>query len=393
MSAKTKPKKEWSFIQENKQRGNWQFIFTDKTGKRKSKSFPNESQAKKAKKAHDKANKEAAVKASTWDTATDDQKRNFHDLNKFAVENGFDLWDAARHYLKFLTTSSIDRIKIEEAVPLCLTAKEKEDGSSKRYMQSLRSVLNRFKFKCGKLVVDEVRHPQITEFVNSYDISLRTRQGYLTDVRTFFSWCEQKGYCEINPVVAAMPSKAKRKEIMTAKRGRRKLQVLTPIEVQMLLTYCEREEPTLTPYACLCIWGGLRPEREAPNMIDDDITTESVTVPEEFAKDNETRIIEPLSDNFIEWIEFIKGREGSFQPVKNLKRKWEKAKKSIGREWPHDCLRHSYASYHFAEFNDAGLTAKNLGHPDSTLLRKDYNGAVTKAQAKEFWAIRPSDCR
>ena len=55
--------------------------------------------------------------------------------------------------------------------------------------------------------------------------------------------------------------------------------------------------------------------------------------------------------------------------------------------------RGSYASYHFAEFNDAGLTAKNLGHPDSTLLRKDYNGAVTKAQAKEFWAIQPSDCR
>jgi integrase/recombinase XerD len=189
-----------------------------------------------------------------------------------------------------------------------------------------------------------------------------------------------------------MPSKAKRKEIMNAKRGRWKLQVLTPTEVQMFLTYCEREEPTLTPYACLCVWGGLRPEREAPNMIDDDITTESVTVPEEFAKDNETRIIEPLLDNFIEWIEFIKGREGSFQPVKNLKRKWEKAKKSIGREWPHDCLRHSYASYHFTEFNDAGLTAKNLGHPDSMLLRKDYNGAVTKAQAKEFWAIRPSDC-
>ena len=190
-----------------------------------------------------------------------------------------------------------------------------------------------------------------------------------------------------------MPSKAKRKEIMTAKRGRRKLQVLTPTEMQMLLTYCEREEPTLTPYACLCVWGGLRPEREAPNMIDDDITTESVIVPEEFAKDNETRIIEPLSDNFIEWIEFIKGREGSFQQVKNLKRKWEKAKKSIGRDWRHDCLRHSYASYHFAEFNDAGLTAKNLGHPDSTLLWKAYNGAVTKAQAKEFWAIRPSDCR
>ena len=211
--------------------------------------------------------------------------------------------------------------------------------------------------------------------------------------RQVFSWCAQKGYCDVNPVVAAMPSKAKRKEIMNAKRGRRKLQVLTPAEVQMLLTYCEREEPTLTPYACLCIWGGLRPEREAPNMIDDDITTESVTVPEEFAKDNETRIIEPLSDNFIEWIEFIKGREGSFQPVKNLKRKWEKAKKSIDREWPHDCLRHSYASYHFAMYRDVGLTAKNLGHPNPTLLRKDYNNAVTRSEAARFWEIAPGGRR
>ena len=377
----------------NAQRQNYLLRWYDATGKSSTETFATKAKAEKAKAIKVKELKSAEVKAADYENFTSKEKRNAYDVIMHSRNQGYDIWDAVRHYDKFLATSSIDRIKVEKAVPLCLEAKEKEDGVSLRYLQSLRSILNRFKFKCGKLVVDEVRHPQITQFVNGYDISLRTRQGYLTDLRSFFSWCEQKGYCEINPCVAAMPSKAKRKEIMNAKRGRRKLQVLTPAEVQMLLTYCEREEPTLTPYACLCIWGGLRPEREAPNMIDDDITTESVTVPEEFAKDNETRIIEPLSDNFIEWIEFIKGREGSFQPVKNLKRKWEKAKKSIDREWPHDCLRHSYASYHFAEFNDAGLTAKNLGHPDSTLLRKDYNGAVTKAQAKEFWAIRPSDCR
>ena len=393
MSAKTKPRKEWSFIQENKQRGNWQFIFTDKTGKRKSQSFPNESQAKKAKKAHDKANKEAAVKASTWDTASDDQKRNFHDLNRFAVQNDFDLWDAARHYLKYITTSSIDHIKVKEAVPLCLEAKENEDGASTRYIQSLRSILNRFAAHSGNLVVDEVRHPQITEFLKGYKISLRTRQGYLTDLRSFFSWCEQKGHCEVNPCVAAMPSKAQRKKIMNAKRGRRKLQVLTPAEVKKLLSYCEKEEPTLTPYAVLCVFGGLRPEREAPNMIDDDIQEGQIFVTKEIAKDGEDRWIEPLTPNFDKWIRYIKKRDGSFQKVPNLKRKWEKAKKVIGRDWPHDCLRHSYASYHFAHFNDAGLTAKNLGHPNTTLLKNDYNGAVTKAQAKAFWAILPSHCR
>ena len=73
-------------------------------------------------------------------------------------------------------------------------------------------------------------------------------------------------------------------------------------------------------------------------MIDEDITVECVTVPKELAKDKETRIIEPLSANFIK---HIKRREGSFQKVTNLKRKWNKAKKVIGRDWPHDCLCHS----------------------------------------------------
>ena len=211
---------------------------------------------------------------------------------------------------KYRATSTLDHVKVRDAVPLCLEAKEKEDGASKRYLQSLRSVLNRFAFKCGNLVVNEVRHPQITEFLKGYKISLRTRQGYLTDLRTFFSWCEQKGHCEVNPCVAAMPSKAKRKQIMEAKRGRRKLQVLTPGEVKKLLTYCETEEPTLTPYACLCVFGGLRPEREAPNMIDEDITAAGhgpfkveVDLMQPLDPDKKPRVHEPPLNHVGLWVD------------------------------------------------------------------------------------------
>ena len=38
---------------------------------------------------------------------------------------------------------------------------------------------------------------------------------------------------------------------------------------------------------------------------------------------------------------------------------------------------------------DAGLTAKTLGHPNPTLLKKDYNNAVTRAEAESFWSIAP----
>ena len=110
-------------------------------------------------------------------------------------------------------------------------------------------------------------------------------------------------------------------------------------------------------------------------------------------KDGETRIIEPLTPNLVEWIGVIRQSSQSPLPLTNLRRRWDRAKQVLDRKWPHDAMRHSYASYHFAMFGNAGLTSKNLGHPDTTLLRKDYNGAVTKAQAKTFWAILPKHCR
>ena len=108
-----------------------------------------------------------------------------------------------------------------------------------------------------------------------------------------------------------------------------------------------------------------------------------ITVDASIAKDGETRIIEPLAPNLVEWIKFIGSSCPNPLPLRNLKRRWERAREVVGR-WPHDAMRHSYASYHFSMYQDAGLTAKNLGHPNPTLLRKDYNNAVTREQAKGF---------
>ena len=83
------------------------------------------------------------------------------------------------------------------------------------------------------------------------------------------------------------------------------------------------------------------------------------------------------------------GYQGHLQIPVTLKKPQAAAGSGLGRDWPHDAMRHSYASYHFAMYRDAGLTAKNLGHPNPTLLRKDYNNAVTRAEAEEFWSIYP----
>ena len=58
-------------------------------------------------------------------------------------------------------------------------------------------------------------------------------------------------------------------------------------------------------------------------------------------------------------------------------------------DWVHNATRHSFVSYHLAEFENAGKTALEAGHSE-TMLFAHYRALVTPAAAKEYWAILPA---
>ena len=80
-----------------------------------------------------------------------------------------------------------------------------------------------------------------------------------------------------------------------------------------------------------------------------------------------------MTPNLAEWIGFIDFKGVKPFPIGNLRRRWDRAKQVGEKKRPHDSMRHSYASYHFAMFGNASLIAKNLGYQNSTLFKKDYN--------------------
>ena len=170
---------------------------------------------------------------------------------------------------------------------------------------------------------------------------------------------------------------------------RRIKQFLSVEECHLLLSWTEKNDPDLLVYPVLCLFAGLRSEQEATGIDWPSITISHITVDATITKNGETRIIEPLTPNIVEWIRFIDSKGVNPFPLRNLRRRWDRAKQVLGRKWPHDAMRHAYASYHFAMFGNAGLTSKNLGHPDLTLLRKFYNGAVNQVEARRFWSISP----
>ena len=68
--------------------------------------------AEEARKAKVKEQKLSSSKAAQYEDISDSEKRYLFDLYNHSENQGFELWDAVRHYERFLATSSIDRIKI-----------------------------------------------------------------------------------------------------------------------------------------------------------------------------------------------------------------------------------------------------------------------------------------
>jgi integrase len=65
-------------------------------------------------------------------------------------------------------------------------------------------------------------------------------------------------------------------------------------------------------------------------------------------------------------------------------------RKAAGLEqWPENCLRHSFASYHLAVHGDAVKTAAQLGHMSVKLIHDHYKALVLKFDSEKFWALRP----
>ena len=47
-----------------------------------------------------------------------------------------------------------------------------------------------------------------------------------------------------------------------------------------------------------------------------------------------------------------------------LQKRWDDLRRQVGMyvNWPHDGLRHSYGTWHFALYQDLGKTAAQMGH-------------------------------
>jgi len=116
-----------------------------------------------------------------------------------------------------------------------------------------------------------------------------------------------------------------------------------------------------------------------------------ITVGPDIAKTGHVRHIS-MSENLKAWIvaympedqwKITEGRR-----VFTRQRKEVQAAAGVD-EWPHNAMRHTFATMHVSYHQNAALTATELGHHSQDLLYRHYRGLATKEEASQYWGISP----
>jgi len=153
----------------------------------------------------------------------------------------------------------------------------------------------------------------------------------------------------------------------------------------LLLNKAERECPEMIPYFVLCMFAGIRPfETKRLDWSDISLTRQYIYIRKKTSKTRAERYV-TIEDNLLAYLVKYKATGKVFFST----RAFNTVRAKAGIRWGHDCLRHSFGSYHLGKYENSGKTAEQMGHQRTDVLYKHYRKAVLPKEAEAFWAIVP----
>ena len=265
-------------------------------------------------------------------------------------------------------------VTVAEAVNEFLKVKARA-GRSDRYLRQLRVSLNSFARGRMQTDLDAVTLLDLESWLDAQGWAAKTQRGYLCDVRTLFNFAVRRGLARHNPAnavelpafVEALPS------------------IHTPAQVCAVLNFAREFDPVVCRALAIRYFAGLR-SSEAHRLIEAEIGRDYVEVTAAKSKTRRRRLV-TIQPALRAWLDL-----GGVLPLtceSNRMRYFNAALlKAEGFNMSHNVTRHSFVSYHLAEFGNAGKTAMQAGHTEQILF-SNYRELVTPESAKEFWAIYP----
>ena len=287
---------------------------------------------------------------------------------------GATLRDASRFYAAHLKTVSCSR-KVKDVVADLLSART-ADGMSPRYLGDLRWRLGRFALCFGNEMIAAVSASRIDQWLRGLQVGAATRNTFRRRLAALFSFAKRRGYVTENPVT----------DVERAKERETEIEILSVAQVTRL---CSRASIDMLPFWAIGAFSGLRhAEIERLSWSEVDFDAGVIEVKASKSKTASRRLV-TIQPNLAAWLSPYRTRTGRVCPV-NLQRKIfvDRERAGLRESWPHNALRHSFGSYHLAQFNDAAKLALEMGNSPGVIFRH-YRQLVKPDQAQAYWNIQP----
>jgi integrase len=281
---------------------------------------------------------------------------------------------------------------------------------SERYVRQLGVSLGGFVRVCGSEVkLAALGTAEVRAWLAAEGWSVVTQRGYLGDLRAFFAWARKQGWLGANPSEGVEVAGVPEGEIQTLGVGQ--------VEV-LLRAALGSGDAELLWYAVLATFCGIRPA-EIERLTLDRINLEerTVIITGGTAKTARRRVVD-LPENAVAWLRMLEKQKAESGKQKvcgagwedrwlclrraagwsvGLKRKrevagWYKVRDCALTQgpWPHDVLRHTYASMHYAHFQNEALLKAQMGHWErADTLHRHYRALRTRVEAERFWNLWP----
>ena len=283
--------------------------------------------------------------------------------------------DAVEHYLSFLHATA-KSCTAAELVAEMLAAKS-ADGASKPYLKDLRLRLGRFADEFNGKPVATITGAEIDDWLRALKLSPQSRKNFRTVLKSAFNFAVQRGYATGNPV-----DKTAKGKIVRGAPG-----ILSISSTARLL---ESAEADVLPFVAIGCFAGLRAaELGRLDWSNVDFAAGLIEVTAANSKTATRRFVK-IQPNLARWLAPFRASKGRVCGP-NLRKRMEATRRAAAvKKWPANAMRHGFASYHLAHFNNAAALALEMGHTDSGMIFEHYRQLVRPAEAARFWQLSPS---
>jgi len=287
------------------------------------------------------------------------------------------LVDAAKFYVSHQEQAGKSKT-IDQALAEYLL-RMKQHRLRERSLNDARVRLTKFAATYGSTLVCNIQPKNIHDWIHGLgNFEAQTLNNYITILKTFFKYCMDSEYISFNPVVKVKKLKIAKKPIV----------FYTPTEMKTLLSGLTED---CIPMVAIGAFAGVRTEERCKLTWEDiNFETKTIVISAENAKtpSRRTIAIQPVLES---WLEPHKNKTGLIWP-KGTPDSWHKhfskARKAAKiAKWDENVLRHSFASYHLAYFNDILTLTREMGHNSGNMLFKHYAEVVSKADATSYWSL------